>query len=202
MDMTTMTISDLEQKSGVSRRTIHFYTQQGVLPPPEGTGGGARYGEIHLLRLLLIQDLQKSHLKLAGIREALDQLSLDEMRLLVKERGGQVAAWDRQALEKWLTGAKPQMQTVIVEPQAPFSFLDLSRSHRKHSDQDKERPEGPRLLNSIRRSGGPVEEQWTRFSPADGIELNVRSDVLKKHRSEISAWLNELELRLRKEYKP
>jgi DNA-binding transcriptional MerR regulator len=73
-------IQDLSDQTGLPRRTIHFYTQQGLLPAPEGAGLGARYGEEHLLRLKLIPQLQAQGLRLDTIRERLQALDLDALR--------------------------------------------------------------------------------------------------------------------------
>ena len=80
------TISDLEKHTGLTRRTIHYYTKEKLIPSPDGMGGGAKYSEEHLLRLQLIKEMQKSHLKLSGIKEALDSMSIDELdKLSFKE---------------------------------------------------------------------------------------------------------------------
>ena len=73
-------IQTLVELSGVPRRTIYFYTQQGIIPPPRGAGLAARYGEIHLLRLRLIPHLRRQGLRLDEIRQRLDGMDLEAMR--------------------------------------------------------------------------------------------------------------------------
>lgn len=74
------TITELEEKSGVVRRTIHYYVKEGLLPPPKGRGPSARYTEDHLLKLRYIQLMKEStHLRLEGIREAVEPLTGDEL---------------------------------------------------------------------------------------------------------------------------
>jgi len=51
----TYSIGDLAVAGGVSRRTVRFYVQRGLLSPPLGLGRGARYNEEHLARLLEIR---------------------------------------------------------------------------------------------------------------------------------------------------
>lgn len=80
MSESSYTIKELTEQTGLSRRTIHFYTQQGVLPPPTGAGLGARYGEGQLLRLKLVPVLRRQGLRLDEIRERFAGMSLDEMR--------------------------------------------------------------------------------------------------------------------------
>jgi len=69
--MADYTITELSELSGVNRRNIHFYVQQGLLPPAEGAGLGARYTEEHLLRLRAIPLLRNHGLRLDEIRERL-----------------------------------------------------------------------------------------------------------------------------------
>jgi DNA-binding transcriptional MerR regulator len=79
-DDRTYGILELVQASGVPRRTIRYYVQRGLLPPPEGAGRGHFYREDHLRRLLNIRDLQ-------------DQgLTLEEILVLLEDRGKAEAA--------------------------------------------------------------------------------------------------------------
>jgi DNA-binding transcriptional MerR regulator len=67
--MTLYTIQEMIDQTGLPRRTIHFYTQQGILPPPDGAGLSSRYTDTHLLRLKLIPFLRQDGLRLDQIRE-------------------------------------------------------------------------------------------------------------------------------------
>ena len=83
MPKETYDIQELITQSGVPRRTIYFYVQQGVLPPPEGAGLAAHYTEDHLLRLRLIPLLRQQGLRLDEIRGRFTQLSGEEMRTML-----------------------------------------------------------------------------------------------------------------------
>ena len=65
------TIGELVSLSGVNRRNVHFYVQQGLVPPPQGAGLGARYSDEHLLCLRAIPVLRKRGLRLDEIRKRL-----------------------------------------------------------------------------------------------------------------------------------
>ncbi len=82
MDNPTYDIQQLVDLSGVPRRNIYFYVQQGLLPPPSGAGLAARYAEEHLLRLSLIPALRRQGLRLDQIRARLSGLGLPELREL------------------------------------------------------------------------------------------------------------------------
>jgi DNA-binding transcriptional MerR regulator len=67
----TFAIGDLAELAGVSRRTVRYYVQEGLLPAPLGLGRGNHYGQEHLDRLLRIKALQEAGQSLDGIRRAL-----------------------------------------------------------------------------------------------------------------------------------
>jgi DNA-binding transcriptional MerR regulator len=79
MENVDYSIQELCDRTGLPRRTIHFYSQQGLLPPPQGAGLGARYGWQHLLRLQLIPYMRKQGLRLDQIRVKFEKASLEEL---------------------------------------------------------------------------------------------------------------------------
>ena len=62
-------VSELANKAGVTKRTIHYYISKGLLLPPEGSGVNSIYTEDHLNRILLIKKLQAQYMPLNKIRE-------------------------------------------------------------------------------------------------------------------------------------
>jgi DNA-binding transcriptional MerR regulator len=67
-----MQIGTLAETIGVSTKTIRFYEQRGLLPPPPRTVGGYRdYPPAAARRLRFIRDAQGAGLALAEIREIL-----------------------------------------------------------------------------------------------------------------------------------
>lgn len=70
---TTLSIGELADQAGLSRRAVRFYVQRELLPPPHGRGRGARYDVSHLARLRRIQELQDAGYSLEQIRALLTQ---------------------------------------------------------------------------------------------------------------------------------
>lgn len=67
-----MRIGDLATTSGLSTKTIRFYEQAGLLPPPPRTTGGYRdYPDEAVGRLGFIRDAQAAGLALSEIRSVL-----------------------------------------------------------------------------------------------------------------------------------
>lgn len=62
-------VSELAQKAGVTKRTIHYYISKGLLMPPDGSGVNSSYDDSHLERILLIKKLQSEYMPLNKIRE-------------------------------------------------------------------------------------------------------------------------------------
>ena len=64
-------VGDLAERGGVSRRTVRYYVQEGLLPAPLGVGRGNHYGPQHLERLLEVRALQEAGRTLDEIRQAI-----------------------------------------------------------------------------------------------------------------------------------
>jgi DNA-binding transcriptional MerR regulator len=62
---------ELAERAGVSRRTVRYYVQRGLLPAPQGLGRGKHYGASHLARLIHIRDLQEQGVALEQVAERL-----------------------------------------------------------------------------------------------------------------------------------
>src|SRR5262244_3989830 len=65
-------IEELAELGGVTRRTVRYYVQRGLLPTPLGTGRGPHYTAAHLERLIHIRKLQEVGVPLAEIATQLD----------------------------------------------------------------------------------------------------------------------------------
>ena len=62
-------IGEIAEKTGVSRRTVHYYVQRGLVPPPVGRGRGSGYTEQHAERILQVLRLQREGLSLDTIQQ-------------------------------------------------------------------------------------------------------------------------------------
>ncbi|MFN2477850.1 MAG: MerR family transcriptional regulator [Pseudonocardiaceae bacterium] len=72
-----LTIAELAARTGISVRTIRFYTGLGLIPPPAVRGRLGLYDECHAARLQLIRDLQELGFTLAAIEGYLARIPLD-----------------------------------------------------------------------------------------------------------------------------
>ncbi|MCX2970661.1 MULTISPECIES: MerR family transcriptional regulator [Streptomyces] len=73
-----LTVDELAARAGVTVRTIRFYSTRGLLPPPQiGPRRVGRYGDEHLSRLALIEELQSQGMTLAAIERYVQRLPAD-----------------------------------------------------------------------------------------------------------------------------
>jgi len=77
----------------ISKRTLRFYTAQGVVPRPLGSPKFARYGYEHLLTILTARALQDQGNKLHQIKQECEDI-----------RRGQFTRFEK-LVEDWLTSA-------------------------------------------------------------------------------------------------
>lgn len=66
-------IEELAALGGVTRRTVRYYVQEGLLPAPLGVGRGRHYGPEHLERLQAVKALQEKGLRLDEVRRELER---------------------------------------------------------------------------------------------------------------------------------
>jgi DNA-binding transcriptional MerR regulator len=66
-----MTITELADAAGISRRAVRFYVARGLLSAPEGRGRGGYYTAEHLGQVRRIQELQRAGHSLDAIRQIL-----------------------------------------------------------------------------------------------------------------------------------
>lgn len=159
-------IKELCDKARVTPRTIHYYIQQGLLPPSGTSGPGARYSDDHLNRLRMIRLLQNEHLPLAEINRRLKSLTGDEVRRLLEERRKNEPP--RGSALEYVRGILGQ------EPDRTGSM----RARLSSSSTPQERTE-------------PLQgrSQWERVELSEGLELNVRRPLTRTQQRKLEKLL-------------
>jgi DNA-binding transcriptional MerR regulator len=82
--MAEMSIGELEEKLGVSRRVVHSWVAQGLLPPPLRRGPRTRYDEATVLRIRAIGALRARRMGLGAIKRWLLTATRDQIEALVR----------------------------------------------------------------------------------------------------------------------
>src|SRR5262249_33637575 len=89
-------IEELAELGGVTRRTVRYYVQRGLLPTPLGTGRGPHYTAAHLERLIHIRKLQETGVPLAEVAARLD--GVPQMPVSVPATPPERSTWMRFVL--------------------------------------------------------------------------------------------------------
>ena len=137
-----LTIDQLAERSGISVRTIRFYTGRGLLPAPQLRGRTGLYGPDHLARLELVSELSALGFTLAAIEAQLARLPA--------EVGAEELALHRALLTPWVP---EQVEELTVDELA-------RRAGRALSPSDLDALEGlgviTRLAEGVVRLHGPA----------------------------------------------
>lgn len=160
-------LSELCDRAGVTRRTVRYYVQQGLLPAP-GMGPGTKYGRGHLDRLRLIRRYQRDHLPLAEIRKRLAQLDDDEVANILSTpagRGDSASSAMRSAAvpESGRGAVADYVASVLHEPQ-PAAHVAMSAAESL----------------SETRSAPYERDRWDRFRLNDDVEIHVRRPLSRE----------------------
>ena len=146
-----LSIGELAQSSGVTRRTIRYYVEIGLLPPPSGSGKAAVYGGEHLERLALIKKLQSMRLSLEEIRD----------ELAGRTRGPEPASSAAMLLEPSQPMSPRPMGSTASEYIA--SLRELGPAYKQRG-----------VSHPGERAAAYDAEPWVRVSITPDVELHVR----------------------------
>jgi DNA-binding transcriptional MerR regulator len=152
-------ITELCERADVTPRTVHFYVQQGLVPPAGSPGPGARYSEGHVARIKLIRLLQKQHLPLAEIARRTKGLSDEQIAALIEET--------KQRRSEARGSALDYIRGVLAEPRTRANTSDLPAARATRL------PHVARLPG-LTTPGIAERSQWERYILADGMELHIR----------------------------
>lgn len=143
--MTELSIGEFAKQTGVTPRTIRYYIEMGLLPPPSGSGRVASYGEEHLRRMHLIRKLQMARLSLDEIREQLGVMSPADAE--------EIADSSSRAPDS----AREYIQRLREPSRAYGAALEMT-------------PMSP----PPERGDSYISEPWARIPLSDDVELHVR----------------------------
>lgn len=77
-------LGELARAAGTSARTVRYYVQRGLLPPPFFRGKDSTYGQAHLTRLRAIRRLQDAFFPLEAIAGELARHTEEEITLFAE----------------------------------------------------------------------------------------------------------------------
>jgi DNA-binding transcriptional MerR regulator len=171
-------VHELAEKSNVSVRNIRYYTDQGLIPPPDYRGKYAYYSDNHLKRLALIKNLSERRFPLSEIKAILNQLDeagLDGLlnaqdQYIQKAQSPRTIRESNEAKQESTEDTVAFIDYLLGKKTAPIPSAPISMN------QDISVP----LLKtpfSGKNETIPGGESWERVSLAPGIELHIRQPL-------------------------
>lgn len=186
-----MTIQELADRSNVTVRTIRYYVEQGVLPPPE-RGRPAEYTERHVYLLDLIRRLKEQYLPLEEIRDMMGRLSVEQIEELLAhpvekpreeaEPASSAAEYIASVLNRG--AAREQIkQQAVASPSPTLAMTQaMPEPHIQQASEAARRSAvGPHSLTTPTGKADTLREEaayisdastWKRITLAPGIEIN------------------------------
>ena len=185
MTETEYQIHQLADKAGVSVRTIRFYINEGLLPPPQAQGRYSVYSEDYLERLELIRLLKDKFLPLKEIRARLEGLSQAEVRAALALEREQEAQADRLFESK--TAAESPGGTKALDYINRLLNQPGAKSSRPSQSLPSPAPAqpSPKRASESRASYATPNEVWERVQLAPGIELHLQQPIPADQRSKL-----------------
>ena len=187
MTADTFDIKELCAEAGVTPRTVHFYIQQGLLPPAGSLGPGARYDEGHVARLKLIKLLQKQHLPLSEIRRQLESLDDAKVLALVSEHTSRKQS-DKSSAVDYIRSVLAGTHHAASQPAADSSsrsqtaappLEEHNATHWTHRVADR--------------------SQWEKIVLAPDVELHIRRPLSRSQNRKIEALIQHARETLKEE---
>jgi DNA-binding transcriptional MerR regulator len=142
-------IAELAAQAGVTVRTVRFYIDQGLLPPPQTKGRYAYYTEADLARLQLIRRMKDAYLPLQEIRRRLEGLTRAE---IVTAAAAAASPLPEPVAPKRVSEAAPRYVAAAPAPPPPAAAP---------------------LREDLAPPGAPAAD-WRRIELAPGVELHLR----------------------------
>lgn len=143
-------IKALAKKTGLTRRTIHYYVHEGLLPKPEGGGRGHYYTEEHVWRIGLIQRWKKQGVPLQKMKELLS--GKHDSRIAYK------------AEMSFPMGVEEESRPFNVSPAAPYKSLSLHEPMATFSTEE--------FVSET--------SEWTRMTLGPDVEISFRRGRLSR----------------------
>ena len=81
---------------------------------------------------------------------------------------------------------EPDMDSMDQISDRNVSFLNVESIGKTQKDT-----KGGSYLQDLKRSKSP-DETWERFHVLEGVEINVRADIMNKYESLVMAWIKYL----------
>ncbi len=153
-------------------RVIRYYISQNLVDRPDSETE-TRFTYKHLLQILAIKKLQAQYLPLKKIKEIIEGLDEEGLENIVI--GSHEKIDEDDFLRFAPVGQRRAFKYALCEFSVPMKGESEQKNYKKVS----------------------VPEQWTRINVMDGIEINIRSDILPENSEKRKHFIERIAAKLR-----
>lgn len=168
-----LTLKELCNAASVSERTVRYYIQQGLLPPPQGAGPASRYNLEHLSRLALVRRLKATLLPLSEIKHLMRGVPTSELEEVAHEfyyeltLTNPVAPDPIRPVMRTVTAESIQVPTKAIAELKAFVPPEISEEQTGVAISPSQPPLAETLPKELALSG-----KWNRVVLVAGVELH------------------------------
>lgn len=196
MEDQELMISELAQRAGISVRTIRYYVDEGLLPPPIVRGKYGYFSEKYLLRLELIRRMKEAFFPLREIRLRLNSMSDREVEAFLQLGESQGRSLGKST-PRGPSSAADYIQNVLENsPEQPRGKRSVRSSPISDPSQTFTIFE-PKPVTPASKPPMKDPEEWLRIEIAPGIELHIRQPVDRKRYRECKEIARKISEQLR-----
>ena len=197
-DQEEFLINELAQRAGVTVRTIRYYTDQGLLPPPDTRGKYATYNRGHLLRLELIRQMKEAYLPLREIRQVINMLSDDEVEQRLKSAGETPPPNPRQIADSKSSALSyiARVRGLQDELRPPDELSSILPSRPPAATPPAPRP--TQMGKIVILEDDLPGETWRHIEIAPGIELHLREPLDPDLLAVLESIIKDIQLAVKK----
>jgi DNA-binding transcriptional MerR regulator len=177
-----LTLDQLCRMAGVTVRTVRYYIAEGLLPPPQGQGLAARYGELHLQRLRAIAALKERYLPLREIRRVLDGLDEEGIAHLAAGNPGRLEEPAPASSQRLAPEAGPESD---ASGSSAATYIEELLGRTLATPAPVQRAAEP----------APPDRAWRRLSITAEAELLIDAELYARRQKQIDsllAWARRL----------
>jgi DNA-binding transcriptional MerR regulator len=196
-----ITIEDMQEQSGLTKRTLHSYIQKGLLPGPEKGGRYAYYSKDHLSLLELITKLKDLNFPLGEIKKLTKKLSPQQIQWLNSEEYikpvnipdffGGIRDYDEENRSSIRYIVKLEILHEVIDQILDQNQMFADKSENNFFDECEI------LIDSNDNIKKYKKEIWHHFRLENGsvVKVKTKDKKLDKHKLlEISSLIKELEI--------
>jgi len=134
----TFSLDDIAALAELTRRTVRYYIQTGLVDRPQGVGKGAYYTQHHIEQLLLIRKWQLAGLSLERIGDVLKQQTSGPLPPTPR-RTGTVEVWSHLVVAEGVEVTLEPGRAGLSPQQVRAFFRGVTRVYEQlHESEEKE----------------------------------------------------------------